>query len=212
MGAPTIKEWIDILQTIKWPLVAIAGLLIFRKTIANLVGRLNKFGFAGTTFDATQSQTADQADKEEASQVDRAIGLFRAETIDHFNELVSNEIDLPNIKTDKEAVDILYDYATVLCLMKYFDSVYYSIYGSQITLLQRVNGSAESPESLKRFYDQALRGNPKFFDNYPFEQYMQFLFSHMLITEKKGKIGISIIGVDFLKNLAETSKPLDKAF
>ena len=61
------------------------------------------------------------------------------------------------------------------------------------------------------FYENAKERNPRFYENYPYEQYLDFLKAYDLILfEKDGRIGITILGRDFLKYIIETGLPMEK--
>lgn len=52
--------------------------------------------------------------------------------------------------------------------------------------------------------------HPEFYENYSFEQHLNFLFSFTLLREDDGFLNITILGVDFLKYLAESNKNVSK--
>ena len=65
---------------------------------------------------------------------------------------------------------------------------------------------------MKRFYDFAVEQYPQFYENYSYDDYINFLYSSSLITEKDGNVGITILGVDFLKYLTEVGRNFNKRF
>lgn len=209
-------NFIDVLQTIdvlKWPVLVLIVVLLIKKPLVDLINRITKIGHGGTSLEAEQQKSAEKQEKRQVSNIDRALGLFRPETVEFFKSAVLQETNLDSIKTDKEKVDHLVNYSIAIYIIKHYEMLYNSIYGSQISILQQLNTYAyENNDTLKRFYNHAVEQNSKFYDSYPFEDYIGFLYSFNLIIEEEGSVKITILGIDFLKYLTETSKSLNKRF
>lgn len=206
-----VFNWIELADTLKWPIVVLIILLFLIKPIKSLINRITKVGYGDKSLEATKQNVTQKIEEQEISAIDRAIGLFRSETIDTFTSSVEVETELGQLKSDKEKVDRLKNYSTIIYIMRHFDSIYSSIFGSQIRILERLNTlQPETRETLKFYYDNAQKYNPKFYENYPYEDFLNFMFSFNLIREDDGNIGITILGVDFLKYLTESNKDVNK--
>lgn len=95
--------------------------------------------------------------------------------------------------------------------MRHFDTIYNSIFGSQIRLLEDLNTLRPSTkETLSHYYQSAKLNNPSFFENYAYEDYLDFLANFNLIIKEDGIYQITILGVDFLKYLTESNKDVKK--
>lgn len=208
-----ISNLIKLIDVLKWPLLILIIVLIFKKNLLELISKVKKIGHGGTAVEIEQQTVAIKLEKRPISNVDKALGLFRTETIDFFSNAVLQETDIETYKSDKEKVEHLLNYSIALYIIKHYDMIYNAIYGSQLQILQQLNSnnSNESMETIKRFYDYAVEHYPKFYNNYPFEEYINFLFSFSLIIEENEKVKITILGLDFLKYLTETSKNFDKS-
>jgi hypothetical protein len=92
--------------------------------------------------------------------------------------------------------------------------IYNFIYGSQIKLLQKLNSGGQFPkEKIKYFYDAAKDIWPDLYNNYSFEQYMNFLSSAgLVVISSNGVVTLTSLGQDFLRFLIEDNRPTDKAF
>ncbi len=204
-------DYISLAETLKWPLVIIIGILIFRKPLVDLINRVTKVGYGNKSLEAKQQATATEKKTEEISHIDRIVGLFRPETIDSFKEAIATETEVEKLKTAEEKIDRLTNYSCVLYIMRHYDTVYNDIFGSQIRILEHVNSHAgQTRESIKFFYDNAKKNNPKFYENYGYEQYLNFLFNYTLLREDDNILNITILGVDFLKYLTESNKDVNK--
>ena len=88
------------------------------------------------------------------------------------------------------------------------------IYGSQIRLLQKLNYSSENKENVKYFYDNAATYFPAAYENYTYENYLDFLVSCDLIiyNRETNIISITEVGKDFLRYLVESNSNIDKLY
>jgi len=207
----TAFDWIQLADTLKWPILIIVGLLIFRKPIVDLINRITKVGYGSKSIEAKQQITASEKKSEEISHIDRVVGLFKPETIEMFREAVSNETEVSKLKTPDEQIERLTNYSSLLYIMRHFDVVYNNIFGSQIRILEYVNShSRQTKDSVKFFYENAKKNHPKFYDNYLYEEYLNFLFVFNLIREDNGILNVTILGIDFLKYLTESNKDVNK--
>ena len=112
--------------------------------------------------------------------------------------------------TDSEAIEVLIRYLANAQITVVFNEIDREIWESQVELLQYLNSSPGcSAETLRFFYDLAVSraANQEAFREYTFEQYLQFLTSHGLITEHIGYYIISQLGRDFLIYLTAKGAP-----
>lgn len=126
-----LTQSLQVIDVIKWPIVVLIVVLLVRKPIINLINRVTKIGHGNTTVEALQQEVAEKQEKKRISNVAQALRLFRPQTVDFFHNAVCNETEINNLKTDKEKVDHLIDYSIVFYIMKHYESIYYSIFGSQ---------------------------------------------------------------------------------
>lgn len=206
-------DWIQFTDVIKWPILIIVGILIFRRPIVDLINRITKVGYGNKSIVAKQQITASVKKSEEISHIDRIVGLFRPETIEMFREAVSKETEVSKLKTPDEQIERLTNYSSLLYIMRHFDIVYNNIFGSQIRILEYVNShSGQTVQALEFFYENAKKYHPKFYENYSYEEYLNFLFDFNLIIEENGVVNITILGIDFLKYLTESNKDVNKLY
>ena len=210
-----------ILKIVIWPILVLVIVLILRKSIINLVDRIQKFGIGGVSAEARQ-QKNDQAEtlpkqdekKFDTKNLDKALNQFSDSTINHFANLVDTETSQKEINDFKDKSDVLYKYSQLLYLLNSFNRLYEVIYGSQLSILNKINTTAnETKDSVKSFYDDAARYYPDFYSAYNYDEYFGFLISQGLLVQQENEtISISAYGRDFLKFLIDTGKPLNKVF
>jgi hypothetical protein len=211
ISGTSLADIIQITDVLKWPVLILILVLLIKKPIVDLINRVTKIGHGGTSLEAEQQKSAEKQEKRQISNVDRALGLFRPETVEFFKSAVLQETNLDSIPTDKEKTELLINYSIALYIIKHYEMIYNAIYGSQLMILQQLNTFAyEDNETLKRYYDYAVERSPKFYDNYSYEDYIEFLYSFNLIVLEDDGVKITILGVDFLKYITETGKSLNK--
>jgi hypothetical protein len=111
-----------------------------------------------------------------------------------------------NSPNDKEAF-----YARILgcgLVAYHHDWTWFMIYGSQLAALAELNSRGLIPiAELKKHYDKAAADNPKTYEDYSFEQWLDYLKSRMLIaTYPSLMIEMSFHGKDFLKYLSHVAR------
>jgi hypothetical protein len=90
------------------------------------------------------------------------------------------------------------------------DTTWFTIYGSQLAALSELNSRGLIPVAeLKKHYDKALADYPKTYENYSFEQWLDYLQSRMLIARYPSRmVELSFNGKDFLKYLAHVGRDI----
>jgi len=100
-------NWIELIDSIKWPIVAIVAILLLVKPIKNLINRITKVGYGDKSIEATQQTVTKKIEQQEISTIDRALGMFRTETIEMFVKAVESETEISKLSTDEEKIDRL---------------------------------------------------------------------------------------------------------
>jgi len=213
-GIPNSFDLIHLLTGFVWPIVVLIIVFYFRKEIKNLINRLTKVSVAGASAEAQQQQqqSIEQSELQNSSNVDKALGLYSDATIELFKNSVEDDSALGEIKEDGKRINHLIRYAMAIRIISFFDHVYYSIFGSQIIILQQINfRGVESKSSLKYFYDAAVAQFPKTYENYSYDNYLRFLTSiELIVIAEDERIRITYLGVDFLKYLTDNGKTFYK--
>jgi hypothetical protein len=84
------------------------------------------------------------------------------------------------------------------------DMTWFTIFGSQLRALEEMNSRGLIPVTdLKKHYDKAVADYPKTFENYSFDQWLEFMKSRVVIAVYPSQmVELSWGGKDFLKYLA----------
>lgn len=212
----------ELLGTIIWPTVCLFTLFIFRKSIIDLISRITGIGSdkvrvdlesrSGQKVDDKKNPIDSLSGKSSNENIEKAIGLFSKSTVDLFSNAIKEETELESIETAEDREQTLFRYSQALYLLYHFNKIYSAIYGSQIRILQILNGSnLETKETVKFLYDFAKDRNPEYYMNYSYDQYLNFLESYDLISlDTNRKISITLLGRDFLKFIIEMGLTTEK--
>ncbi len=215
MNIEELKLIEELVNALIWPTVVVIIILIFKKQIQSLISRITKVGYGDKYIEAEQEidvkkQKKDNKKVPEVSKIDRVLNFFQPETINTFLQEVDKDTNIETFEEETQKIELLRKYASIIFLMLHFDRIYYLIFGSQIKILQQLNKLLpETRESLRIFYDEIKRSSV-IFDNYSYEDYLNFLFSYSLIREDDGVVSLTILGSDFLKYLLDSNKSFNK--
>ena len=87
-----------------------------------------------------------------------------------------------------------------------FDVVWYTIYNSQLRLLDALNSRQLTTAEAKKYYDQASQNFPIPYLTYSFDQWLSYLHFWSLIAQNGDTLGISVRGKEFLKYLVHEGR------
>lgn len=108
---------------------------------------------------------------------------------------------LESIKDEKEKINILIKNLAQQQIYGYFDKIYYSIFGSQIQLLEFLIIKPKGEASLQEivpFFENAKKSYPEAFLGKFFSDYIEFLISWELVTNVGGEYSITANGKAFI--------------
>ena len=165
-----IELILDFIASIFWPLVTIIIFLTLKEPIKNLINNIKKIGYGGTALETnlTNNQQEESSilellgDGKDESYIDNALIKFSETSREQSEQIVENETKISTVEGYQNKYERIYKYSKLLVMIKSFEKVYDSIYGSQIRLLQRLNHtSVETKSSLKLYYDNAVKNYPE---------------------------------------------------
>ena len=206
-------------------MVAIIGILAFRKPLTALLGRESVtlgVGKEGVTLAASATAATIQAESKPAV---RGLGPEtekRLETVRNIDvvPIVQEQeslirADLENLGVlQPEKVELLVKHLAVTQLLLRAEHTYRIIFGSQIDLLKSLNLSGTATRvALSQFYDKAKAQFPELYAKYSFDQYLQFLLSQGLVMQTDTEhFDLTIAGKEFLKWMTEAGATENKPF
>jgi hypothetical protein len=223
-------------RLLSWPVAVLVLALYFRKPLTALLNRIDLFKGPGIEVSAPIGSASKQ--KIEAEKVpdedQLAIGVPTQHELplpeglqerqhavrtyggdDHIlllqMTLIKEQLAELRLALDsEETAQILIRHLAATQLLYKAERVYRLIFGSQIAALRFLNENGQQPaESLRPMFERARSRSPKFYGEYPFEEWIGFLVGQHTVTPLNGsnRYDISVFGVEFLRWMTTTSVP-----
>jgi hypothetical protein len=218
-----IEIIIDLITKLSWPIITLVIFLVLKEPIKNLINNIKKIGYGGAGIETNYAKNQDDensllkklGDGQDESYIDNALGKFSEFTLCRADEIIENETQISSVEGLQNQYDRIYKYSKLLVLIKNFEKMYDSMYGSQIRFLQRLNHTtSESKSSLKLYYENAKKIYPDIYKEYSYESYLTYLKNQGLIIQEDGSddIQITYIGKDYLRYLLEANLSIEKPY
>jgi hypothetical protein len=117
-------------------------------------------------------------------------------------DVETNLRNMANNLPPEERDTVMLRFYAVGALSYGYDTIWWTIFRSQILALEGLNKKVLRMEDLKDFYDSAAQQYSNQYAGYSFEQWKSYLMRNTLILDLPGEsIGITVRGKDFLKYL-----------
>lgn len=198
-------DWLILPGTIV--VIALIFMLVFRKPIARMIGRVKKIGKGGFELDAEQAKN--ETPQSPAKTADDLIRGIDSQLVREIEDAVKPQLDGMSDPEKIKALSRLF----AASLWGYMaTNTYRLIFGSQISAIEFLNANQAIPrDSLRTFYAAAVTQYPDFYQSYSYDQWLGFLESQMLIRHDVGLIGITVRGQEFLHHLVRDNLSKVKA-
>lgn len=185
----------SLLHWIAWPIAAIVIALLFRTDIRSVLPRVRKAGPTGVELDPVQQQSIGKADLT-LTATKQLPGLIRTKAVDDLEQLLRQNLN--NVPEEDRLDRVIVELAQSR-LTAHFERVYRTIFGTQITLLRRMNEQPNiTVENAKEFYIENAAKYVEVYENYGFDGWITFLLNENLIIQHEDRLSISPVGKDFL--------------
>jgi hypothetical protein len=196
-----------IIESGAWPaaflLLGVAALVIFRKQLSDLLGRIRNISRSGIDITTPQSSQVKEAYTPAAEELMRALD---STVLLEQEKNIKADIKNRGLVKDDEIQKILIRLLAANQIELSCEKTYRVIYGSQIKVLQHLNCKGtlgDTLENIKKFYDDAATEYPQFYKEYTFDSYVKFLTSSFLIKIEGEHVKITSYGVEFLGYLVK---------
>jgi len=189
---------IDWTLIILWLVIAIAFMLIFRKSINQCINRIKSIGGKqGVDMEPQQSEKSPNVNSDE--EAERLLNAFNSEMLIEQEEIIKNELKEKNINAE-QANKVLIRHLAATQIAFTFENIHKQIWGSQIRVLEELNTQSNglSRTRIKIYYDKTVEATPFIGTIYSFEQWINFIKNWALILEENNAVKITIRGREFL--------------
>lgn len=206
---PYLAVLFQFLGTISWPLALVILGIAFKKDLAALVNRVTGFKVAGA--DLTFSNQSDQPllDQQTGQELKTLAGLERTPAIAKIERQLHQSLE--QIPTH-DRLDLTVRLLAQARLETGYAMVHMVIFGSQISLLERIRSAGFVDRKFVEEYFDKVKLENDFFEDKDVDGYLHFLFTKELIEEDNGMITLTDFGDDYLLFIWRSRLPKDHAF
>lgn len=201
---------IELIKCGAWPVVAGAAIFLLRDKISVLFGGgLKSAKHGDTEFQFFEGKQTIKPKNPEHQNLQHLIPLDPTGLREDFETKINEQ--LVQIAGDREKIDILVKNLAQQQISNAFEKVYYNIFGSQIRLLEYLSVQSEGKAAVQAvtpFFERAKFDSPEVFERHQFSDYMNFLLSWNLVTNKDHEWLITKHGRAFITYI--TAMQLDK--
>lgn len=140
--------------------------------------------------------------------------IYNSTHIEYLVSILKNDEQTRSM--DNESLtSFLYRKLALTTELYHFERIYNTIFGSQITILNRLNQNNDgiSTQLTKEYYENYVQQQFKdVFENYSFEKYIGFMIGNNLIFQDGDVFKITQFGIDFLILMIQQSKTDNRPF
>ncbi len=219
-------------RLISWPVAALVLAIVFRKSIARLIDRIDKGKFAGIEV-STKAAVDQIVNANAAPGADQLSSLVQAQTVPPPNDpdfdakraiVMNYGGDQPLVLQTMQSIaatlealgftaqtpetaPLLVRHLAVTQIMQAREFIYRLIFGSQIAALKLLMNGPATADRLRSLYDKAVAASPEYFASYTYDQWLAFLVQVQLIQpvqQPENGFEITLLGREFLNWLFVT--------
>lgn len=203
----------EITKSLAWPICLGIVVTLFHKQISNLIQRIVKIDKEGITAISISEMQLEKP-KPEAVQLLLDV-VSKSVVIASIEEDIKNDLMGKGLETTGNTIDVLIRHLAGTSLLLSFVQIHSQIFGSQLILLNKLNemvGQGRSVAFINDYFDHIKLSFPEAFDEWSVDQYLNYMFVNLLITQNENKIHITNKGVEYLtwiaRNGLQDNKPL----
>ena len=203
----------EITKSLAWPICLGIVVTLFHKQISNLIQRIVKIDKEGITAISISEMQLEKP-KPEAVQLLLDV-VSKSVVIASIEEDIKNDLMGKGLETTGNTIDVLIRHLAGTSLLLSFVQIHSQIFGSQLILLNKLNemvGQGRSVAFINDYFDHIKLSFPEAFDEWSVDQYLNYMFVNLLITQNENKIHITNKGVEYVtwiaRNGLQDNKPL----
>jgi len=184
---------INLIDIIIWPIITITLAFLFKKPLTSLIGRIREVGKEGIKVGAEPIQP-------ESTDIDskstNLIKAFDSALKREMESLIYTDLKDEGFTDKNKTTDVLVQHLAAVQLQLKFELIHQIIWGSQVKLLNFLNSSPTpiDKNGLFPFYQSASVQYPDAYNNYPFENYLNYLEQSELVVVNNSQYQISEFG------------------
>lgn len=186
---------------------ALVFIVTFRQPLSELIRRTTKIGKEGLTAGSAPEAQREKSDPEAVQQLLDVIG--NSIVITDIEGRIRAELTNKGFNADGDTVKVLVRHLAGTQLLLSFEQIHNLIFGSQIFLLKKLNevaGQGRPVTFVNGHIAHVKSIYPSAFGEWSYDQYLEFLFSRLLIVRHENQIHITNNGVQYLTWVARNGR------
>lgn len=197
--AEGLRAVAELIRSLAWPILVGVAMYTFKPQVASLLTRLRET--AGTKFDPLPpQQKADNPSSIEAMPAD--IQQYRTKATLELEEMVRKYPAVASAVDPlarEQRLITLFARTSLVLIFEQFDNTAWKSQIDLMTYVKMVFVPVAIHHLKKLYYDPACQQNPKVFENYTFEQYLDFLVNYSMIrVTPEGNVVLTPRGYEYL--------------
>jgi hypothetical protein len=201
----------EILIAITWHhlafLFALTFIVIFRQPLSELIRRTTKIGKDGLSAGLAPNAQREKFEQDAVQHLLDVIG--NSIVIADIEGRIKTELKEKKLSVEGDSITVLIRHLAGAQLLLSFEQIHNFIFGSQIFLLKKLNevaGQGRPFSFVCNHIDQVKKLYPDSLGEWSYEQYLEFLFSRLLIIRHEDQIHITNLGVEYLTWLTRNGR------
>ena len=209
-----MDEIVKVLSSLGWPhitlIFGILFIIFFCKPITTFIERIRTVGKEGIT--ATDTSPEVQSVDQRKKAVQELMNISDSIVLKEQEELIIKDLSSRGLETEGDTIKILTRHLSATQLALDYEQIHNLIFGSQISLLKRLNevaGQGRQKDFMDDYFSK-VKIIYQELNTWTFDQYLDFLLKRTLITDVSGKYHITNKGVDFLAWMVRNGRTEDR--
>ena len=201
----------ELLKVITWHhlafIFALVFIVVFRLPLSELIRRTTKIGKEGLTASSAPEAQREKSGPEAVQQLLDVIG--NSIVITDMEGRVKSELMEKGLNTDGDTIKVLIRHLSGTQILLSFEQIHNLIFGSQISLLKKLNevaGQGRPSEFVIDHIDHVKTIYPNQLGGWSYDQYLGFMYSRLLIVRHGDQIHITNLGVEYLTWVARNGR------
>ena len=192
----------EIIKAFNWPFAvlvfSVIFCIIFRKSIVCFINRIGSVSKDGIKADLPNQIAPEEKSVE---NIERLMSISAFSLINVVEDKIKKDLIENHVESQDDKIRVLTRHLAIAHIAVEFEAIYGAIFGSQISLLKKLNelGEGGCEDGFLVEYFNIVKGRfLREFDGWGKERYLAFLFSVNLIELTVDRIAITKKGQDFL--------------
>ncbi len=187
---------------------ALLFIIIFWRSLNKFISGITSIDKSGLKVGSAPEAQRKTEKKEAAEELLKAID--DSAVLKEMEDRIIIDLKKKGLDAEGDTISVLVKNLAVTQILLNFEQIYNLIFGSQISLLKKLNtvaGQGISKEKIQSHFDHIQKIYKEPLGDWSLERYLEFMFGKSLICNSDNKYLITNLGVEYLIWMARNGKP-----